>query len=36
VELYGALTGEHEAVPREQAPDGDEPNVVPFRKAEGE
>ena len=36
VELYGALTGEHEAVPREQAPDGKEPNVVPFRKAEGE
>jgi 2-aminoadipate transaminase len=36
VELYGALTGEHDAVPREQAPDGGEPNVVPFRKAEGE
>jgi len=36
VELYGALTGEHEAVSREQAPAGDEPNVVPFRKAEGE
>jgi 2-aminoadipate transaminase len=36
VELYGALTGEHEAVPREQAQGEDEPNVVPFRKAEGE
>jgi len=35
VELYGALTGEHEAVPREQAAK-EEPNVVPFRKAEGE
>jgi len=36
VELYGALTGEHEAVPPEQAQGEDEPNVVPFRKAEGE
>ena len=34
VELYGALTGEHEAVSREQAAE-EEPNVVPFRKAEG-
>ncbi len=36
VELYGALTGEHEAVPPEQAQGQGEPNVVPFRKAEGE
>lgn len=35
VELYGALTGEHEAVGAKE-PEEAEPNVVPFRKAEGE
>jgi len=34
VELYGALTGEHPAVPEQPAEEA--PNVVPFRKAEGE
>jgi 2-aminoadipate transaminase len=32
VELYGTLTGEHRLPPAEEEP---QPNVVPFRKAEG-
>jgi len=35
VELYGALTGERAAVP-DPRPAEDAPNVVPFKKAEGE
>jgi 2-aminoadipate transaminase len=35
VELYGALTGERPAEPEAQ-PAEESPNVVPFRKAEGE
>jgi 2-aminoadipate transaminase len=32
VDLYGTLTGEHRAAPPAEEP---QPNVVPFRKAEG-